>query len=44
LISANKINQAIERAKRFEPEQGSYSKVYRAFEVFNINMHKKEIM
>ena len=33
LSSTNKLNQAIERAKRFESKHGSYSKVYRAFEV-----------
>ena len=33
LSSANKLNQAIERSKRFESEQGSYSNVYRAFDV-----------
>ena len=35
LNSANKLNQAIERAKRFAPEQGSYSKVYKAFELLS---------
>jgi hypothetical protein len=38
LSSTNKLNQAIERAKRFESEQGSYSNVNRAFEVFQKDM------
>jgi len=38
LSSENKLNQAIERAKRLESKQGSYSNVYRAFEVLRKDM------
>jgi hypothetical protein len=33
LCSENKLSQAIERSKRFEPEYGSYTNVHEAFEI-----------
>jgi hypothetical protein len=33
LCSGDKLNQAIERSKRFEPNHGSYTKIHEAFDV-----------
>jgi hypothetical protein len=33
LCSGDKLSQAIERSKRFEPEHGSYTNVHKAFDI-----------
>jgi hypothetical protein len=40
LCSNGKLNQAIERSKRFEPEHDSYTNVHAAFDVLLNNMRE----
>jgi hypothetical protein len=43
LCSESKLSQTIERSKRFEPEHGSYSNVYKAFEVLRKDLESNNL-